>query len=171
MLVPLHIKAKTGIHQLNVNSAKIGNTFLWQDKATNDAGYNMHSKVHIKNYGCSSNTADGETLAGCLKQAGYTLTTTEAEADLVIYNSCAVKGPTENRIIDDIKHAPKNKKIIVAGCLPKISFERLKPRSPFRRRSRPSSRQRNRRRSQPRFSRRKNHRFSNTQRKTITYPT
>ena len=85
----------------------------------------MHSKVHIKNYGCSSNIADGETLAGCLKQAGYTLTATEAEADLVIYNSCAVKGPTENRIIDDIKHAPKNKKIIVAGCLPKISFERL----------------------------------------------
>jgi threonylcarbamoyladenosine tRNA methylthiotransferase CDKAL1 len=85
----------------------------------------MHSKVHIKNYGCSSNIADGETLAGCLKQAGYTLTTTEAEADLLIYNSCAVKGPTENRIIDDIKNAPQDKKIVVAGCLPKISYERL----------------------------------------------
>ena len=85
----------------------------------------MPSKVHIKNYGCSSNTADGETLAGCLKQAGYTLTATESEADLIIFNSCAVKGPTENRIIDDIKHAPKNKKIVVAGCLPKISYERL----------------------------------------------
>ena len=85
----------------------------------------MHSKVHIKNYGCSSNVADGETLAGCLKQAGYTLATTEAEADVIIFNSCAVKGPTENRIIDDIKHASIGKKIVVAGCLPKISFERL----------------------------------------------
>ncbi|MCL4429333.1 MAG: tRNA (N(6)-L-threonylcarbamoyladenosine(37)-C(2))-methylthiotransferase [Candidatus Bathyarchaeota archaeon] len=85
----------------------------------------MPQKVHIKNYGCSSNIADGETLSGCLKQAGYTLTTSETEADLIIYNSCAVKGPTENRIIDDIKGAPKNKKIVVAGCLPKISFERL----------------------------------------------
>ncbi len=85
----------------------------------------MHNKVHIKNYGCSSNTADAETMAGCLKQAGYAFTTTEKEADLIIYNSCAVKGPTENRIIDDIKHAPKGKKIVVSGCLPKISFERL----------------------------------------------
>ncbi len=85
----------------------------------------MPPKLHIKNYGCSSNTADGETLAGCLKQAGYTLTESEAEADLIIYNTCAVKGPTENRIINDIKATPKNKKIIIAGCLPKISFERL----------------------------------------------
>jgi len=85
----------------------------------------MHSKIKIINYGCSSNLADGETLAGCLKQAGYTLTATEAEADLIIFNSCAVKGPTENRIIDDIKHAPCGKKIVVAGCLPKISYERL----------------------------------------------
>lgn len=85
----------------------------------------MHSNIQIRNYGCSSNTADGETLAGCLKQAGYTLTANEAEADLIIFNSCAVKGPTENRIIDDIKHAPEGKKIVVAGCLPKISFERL----------------------------------------------
>ncbi len=85
----------------------------------------MNAKVFIKNYGCSSNTADAETLAGCLMQAGYTLATSESEADLIIYNSCAVKGPTENRIIDDIKHAPKGKKVVVAGCLPKISFERL----------------------------------------------
>jgi threonylcarbamoyladenosine tRNA methylthiotransferase CDKAL1 len=85
----------------------------------------MPQKVLIKNYGCSANTADGETLAGCLVQAGYTLTTSETEADLIIYNSCAVKGPTENRIIDDIKHSPKGKRIVVAGCLPKISFERL----------------------------------------------
>lgn len=85
----------------------------------------MHSKIKIINYGCSSNLADGETLAGCLKQAGYTLTADTAEAEVIIYNSCAVKGPTENRIIDDIKHAPRDKKIVVAGCLPKISFERL----------------------------------------------
>jgi MiaB-like tRNA modifying enzyme len=85
----------------------------------------MHSKIQILNYGCSSNTADGETLAGCLKQAGYTITAITSEADLIIFNSCAVKGPTENRIIDDIKHAPKGKKIVVTGCLPKISYERL----------------------------------------------
>jgi MiaB-like tRNA modifying enzyme len=44
---------------------------------------------------------------------------------MLIYNTCAVKGPTENRIINAMKHAPKDKKLIVAGCLPIISFERL----------------------------------------------
>ena len=82
-------------------------------------------RVFIRNFGCSSNTADGEVLAGCLAEAGFQITPSETEADVLIYNTCAVKGPTENRIIDAIKHAPKNKKIVVAGCLTMISFERL----------------------------------------------
>jgi threonylcarbamoyladenosine tRNA methylthiotransferase CDKAL1 len=85
----------------------------------------MDNRVFIQNFGCSTNTADGEVLAGCLTQAGFQLTTTEADADLIIYNTCAVKGPTENRIINILKCAPKDKKIVVAGCLPMISFERL----------------------------------------------
>ena len=85
----------------------------------------MGYQVFIKNFGCSSNTADGEVLAGCLAQAGFQIATSETKADLLIYNTCAVKGPTENRIINALKQAPKNKKIIIAGCLPKISFERL----------------------------------------------
>jgi threonylcarbamoyladenosine tRNA methylthiotransferase CDKAL1 len=82
-------------------------------------------RVFVKNFGCSSNVADGEVLAGCLFEAGFQLAASESEADVIIYNTCAVKGPTENRIIDAIKHAPKDKKIVVSGCLPKISFERL----------------------------------------------
>jgi tRNA A37 methylthiotransferase MiaB len=43
--------------------------------------------------------ADGEVMAGCLAEAGYVLVRNLAEADVVIYNTCAVKGPTEDRII------------------------------------------------------------------------
>jgi MiaB-like tRNA modifying enzyme len=69
--------------------------------------------------------ADSEVLAGCLAQAGFQLAASEAEADVLIYNTCDVKGPTENRIINALKRVPKNKKLIVAGCLPMISFDRL----------------------------------------------
>ncbi len=85
----------------------------------------MATKIFVSNFGCSSNIADGETLAGCLANAGFKIVTSEETADLIIYNTCAVKGPTENRIINQIKNSPKNKKVVVAGCLPKISFERL----------------------------------------------
>jgi MiaB-like tRNA modifying enzyme len=82
-------------------------------------------RVFVKSFGCSANLADGEVLAGCLAKAGYELVDSASEAGVVIYNTCAVKGPTENRIIEVLRRAPKEKKLIVAGCLPLISFERL----------------------------------------------
>jgi len=84
----------------------------------------MH--VFVKSYGCSANLADGEVLAGCIAKAGYKLAGSASEADVVIYNTCAVKGPTENRAIAVLKRAPQGKKVIVAGCLPLINFERLR---------------------------------------------
>ena len=82
-------------------------------------------QVFVRSFGCSANTADSEVLAGCLTDAGFTMADSETNAHVIIYNSCAVKEPTENRIIDALKRVPKNKKVIVAGCLPLISFERL----------------------------------------------
>lgn len=82
-------------------------------------------QVFIKSFGCSANLADGEVLAGCLAKAGYKLVETIEAADIVIYNTCAVKGPTENRMMAFLKRVPSHKKLIVAGCLPVINFERL----------------------------------------------
>ncbi|MGD6933593.1 MAG: tRNA (N(6)-L-threonylcarbamoyladenosine(37)-C(2))-methylthiotransferase [Candidatus Bathyarchaeia archaeon] len=81
-------------------------------------------KINIKTYGCSANTADTETITGILTNNGHQITN-EQNAEIVIFNSCAVKGPTENRIINAIKQVPKTKKVIIIGCLPKISLERL----------------------------------------------
>jgi threonylcarbamoyladenosine tRNA methylthiotransferase CDKAL1 len=79
----------------------------------------------VKNYGCSANLADSQVLAGCLTKAGYKLARSASSANVVIYNTCAVKGPTENRVIDALKRISPDKKVIVAGCLPLINFERL----------------------------------------------
>ncbi|MEM4244035.1 MAG: tRNA (N(6)-L-threonylcarbamoyladenosine(37)-C(2))-methylthiotransferase [Candidatus Bathyarchaeia archaeon] len=82
-------------------------------------------RVFVKSFGCSTNLADGEVLAGCLAEAGYTLARSISEADVVVYNTCAVKAPTENRMIEALRRVPSGKKVIVAGCLPLINFERL----------------------------------------------
>ncbi|MEM3627539.1 MAG: tRNA (N(6)-L-threonylcarbamoyladenosine(37)-C(2))-methylthiotransferase [Candidatus Bathyarchaeia archaeon] len=82
-------------------------------------------EVFVKSFGCSTNLADGEFLAGCLAEAGYKLVDSAVAADVIIYNTCAVKGPTENRMMEILKRTPKSKKLIVAGCLPLINFERL----------------------------------------------
>jgi len=82
-------------------------------------------KVFVKSFGCSTNLADGEVLAGCLASAGYQIVNSPSAADVLIYNTCAVKEPTENRMIEILKRASANKKLIVAGCLPLINFGRL----------------------------------------------
>jgi MiaB-like tRNA modifying enzyme len=82
-------------------------------------------RVFVKSFGCSTSLADGEVLAGCLEEAGYSLVDHPSEADMIVYNTCAVKGPTENRMIEILRRVPANKKLIVAGCLPLINFERL----------------------------------------------
>jgi len=82
-------------------------------------------QVFVQSFGCSTNFADSEVLTGCLAKAGYEIAKSSATADVIIYNTCAVKGPTENRMIEILKRVPKSKKLIVAGCLPLINLERL----------------------------------------------
>jgi threonylcarbamoyladenosine tRNA methylthiotransferase CDKAL1 len=82
-------------------------------------------RVFIRSFGCSSNLADGEVLAGCLANAGHSLVGSMSAADAIVWNTCAVKGPTENRMVEALKRVPPSKKLIVAGCLPLINFERL----------------------------------------------
>jgi len=82
-------------------------------------------RVFVESFGCSTNLADGAVLAGCLARAGFTIVGSVDAADTVVYNTCAVKGPTENRMVEAAKRVPSNKKLIVAGCLPLINLERL----------------------------------------------
>jgi threonylcarbamoyladenosine tRNA methylthiotransferase CDKAL1 len=88
-------------------------------------------RAFVRSFGCSTNLADGEVLAGCLAEAGYDVVDSGSAADVLVYNTCAVKGPTENRVIEILKRVPRNKKLVVVGCLPLINFERLCKEVPF----------------------------------------
>jgi len=92
-----------------------------------------HYNVFVKSFGCSSSLADGEFMVGCLLKAGFEVVETEEEADVLIYNTCAVKTPTENRVIEILKRTRtmKDKRLVVTGCLPLINFERLKTQIEF----------------------------------------
>ena len=79
----------------------------------------------MKSYGCSANLADGEVLAGCLAEAEFTLVESVEAADVLVINCCAVKGPTEDRMFGVLRRVPKGKRLVVAGCLPMICFDRL----------------------------------------------
>jgi threonylcarbamoyladenosine tRNA methylthiotransferase CDKAL1 len=83
-------------------------------------------RVYVKSFGCPTNLADGEAISGCLSSAGFDVVEEIHNADILIYNTCAVKSPTENRMVDILRKAPRGKRLIVTGCLPLINIERLK---------------------------------------------
>jgi threonylcarbamoyladenosine tRNA methylthiotransferase CDKAL1 len=83
-------------------------------------------RVYVRSFGCPANLADGEIIAGCLSEAGYDVVERVEDADVLVYNTCAVKTPTENRMINILRRTPRDKRLIVTGCLPLINFERMK---------------------------------------------
>lgn len=64
-------------------------------------------------------------MEGILLENGFQKSNIE-EAEIIIINTCGVKKPTEDKILNRIKKlSTLGKKIIIAGCLPKIVFEKV----------------------------------------------
>lgn len=77
----------------------------------------------VRTYGCQQNVADGEKIKGQLEQMGFGFTDDEEEADLILFNTCAVREHAEDRVFGNVG-ALKNVKrrnpsliIAVCGCM------------------------------------------------------
>ncbi|MGM9936373.1 MAG: MiaB/RimO family radical SAM methylthiotransferase, partial [Candidatus Ornithomonoglobus sp.] len=80
--------------------------------------------AHTETYGCQQNVNDTERIRGMLAKAGFEFTDKAEEADLVIYNTCAVRENAEQRVfgrLGILKHIKENIKpdmlIAVCGCM------------------------------------------------------
>ena len=78
----------------------------------------MKKTVFVRTFGCSANINNSELMAGLLEKAGFEIMDSVKKADCVVVNTCVVKGPTENKVISEIKKIPKTKRLVVAGCMP-----------------------------------------------------
>jgi len=73
------------------------------------------AKVYIETYGCTLNQADSDIIKGILRNIGHELVENENEADVIVFNTCTVKGPTENKIFERMKRTTKP--FVIAGCI------------------------------------------------------
>jgi len=89
----------------------------------------MPDNVHIITYGCSNNIAESRIMENLLLDAGFVISD-YAKADLIIVNSCSVKSVTENRIIHKLREMEKEKKIVIAGCMPEAEYDVLREAAP-----------------------------------------
>jgi tRNA-2-methylthio-N6-dimethylallyladenosine synthase len=77
----------------------------------------------VRTYGCQQNVADSEKLKGQLEQMGFSFTQDETQADLILFNTCAVRENAEYRVygnVGNLKNIKREKPsliIAVCGCM------------------------------------------------------
>ena len=96
-------------------------------------------KAFVHTYGCQGNVADGERLEGMLEEMGYRLVDELDGADLVLYNTCAIREHAEDRVFGNVgalkqqKTANRDMHILLCGCMMQQEWvvEKIKKSYPF----------------------------------------
>jgi tRNA-2-methylthio-N6-dimethylallyladenosine synthase len=77
----------------------------------------------VRTFGCQMNVHDSERLSGLLEGAGYVRAGTGEPADVVVFNTCAVRENADNKLYGNlgrlapVKAARPGMQIAVGGCL------------------------------------------------------
>lgn len=77
----------------------------------------------VHTYGCQMNVHDSERIAGLLDEAGYLPAIEGKQADIVVFNTCAVRENADNKLYGNlsflapVKKANPAMQIAVGGCL------------------------------------------------------
>ena len=93
-------------------------------------------KYFIETYGCQMSVHDAERMAGLLESSGYDRTESEAEADLVVINTCSVRERAEEKLytrLGEIKEMGRelgrDPIVAVTGCVAQQEGDKLIARS------------------------------------------
>ena len=79
--------------------------------------------LFIRTYGCQQNVADSERIRGLLEECGCISTDDENTADIVLFNTCAVREHAEDRVFGNVGQLKANKAerpemmILLGGCM------------------------------------------------------
>jgi tRNA-2-methylthio-N6-dimethylallyladenosine synthase len=91
----------------------------------------------VRTYGCQMNVHDSERLSGLLESAGYLRSPAGEPADVVVFNTCAVRENADNRLYGNLGHLAPVKagrpgmQIAVGGCLAQKDRSEITRRAPW----------------------------------------
>ncbi|QEM68199.1 tRNA (N6-isopentenyl adenosine(37)-C2)-methylthiotransferase MiaB [Geobacter sp. FeAm09] len=93
--------------------------------------------LFIETFGCQMNVNDSERIATMLADLGYRPTTAPADADMILLNTCSVRGGAEEKVYKRLSHYRSLKKahrgliLGVGGCVAQQEGEHLLQKFPF----------------------------------------
>ena len=79
--------------------------------------------LYVHSFGCQQNVNDGEKIKGVLTDIGFGLAARPEDADLIVFNTCAVREHAEQRVFGNVgalkglKEANPKLLIAVSGCM------------------------------------------------------
>lgn len=85
--------------------------------------YGKTATAFIRTFGCQQNVSDSEKLAGMLSEMGYAMTDDPLSADVVLFNTCAVRENAEDRVFGNVgalkaaKEQNRDMIIVLCGCM------------------------------------------------------
>lgn len=91
----------------------------------------------VKTYGCQMNVHDSERLSGLLDDAGYSPADAGEQADIVVFNTCAVRENADNRLygnlgrLAEVKEQRPGMQIAVGGCMAQKDRDTIIKRAPW----------------------------------------
>jgi tRNA-2-methylthio-N6-dimethylallyladenosine synthase len=90
---------------------------------------------YLETFGCQMNAHDSEKVIGTLHQQGYRQVESEADAGLILYNTCSIRDKAEqkvfNRLNDYKKLHKQGKRFGVLGCVAQQEGEKIFDRAPY----------------------------------------
>ncbi len=104
-------------------------------------GRKVSEKYFIKTFGCQMNVYDSSRIADMLKNEGYEETNKQAEADIVLFNTCHIREKAAEKLFSDLGRAKlvaderfeagKHTIIGVLGCVVQAEDEQIIKRAPY----------------------------------------
>lgn len=91
----------------------------------------------VRTYGCQMNVHDSERIAGLLEAAGHRRVVAGDDADIIVFNTCAVRENADNRLygnlgyLKPVKDQNPNLQIAVGGCLAQKDRDEIVRRAPW----------------------------------------
>lgn len=91
----------------------------------------------VETYGCQMNVHDSERIAGLLDEAGYLPVANGEQADIVVFNTCAVRENADNKLYGNLSFLAPVKKlnpkmqIAVGGCLAQKDQDVILKKAPY----------------------------------------
>jgi len=93
-------------------------------------------KLNLVTLGCQMNKLDSEAVAGHLLEAGYALTGSSRDADVILINTCSVRQHAEDKVWSLLGTLRQRKArnpelvVVVMGCMAQRERERIQARMP-----------------------------------------